>query len=428
MTISTGTSPSLALNGGQPAVRGPLPSMYPGGMRIGKEEEAAVVDVIRSRRLFRYYGPGEGESKVAALEAAVCAKLGAGYTLAVSSGTMALAAGLAALGVGPGDEVIVPAYTWIATPAAVLQVGAVPVIAEVDAALNLDAQDAERRITPRTRALLPVHMRGAPSNMDDLLGVASRRGVAVIEDVAQACGASYHRRRLGAIGDIGAFSLQFNKIVTSGEGGLVTTSDRGLYERALMFHDLAASRRASLNEDEAFLGTTCRLSELQGAVALAQFSKLDEILADMRQRHSTIRTRVATTATQHGVTWRHQWDPEGDAGLALVAYLPDAATAHYIVTALRAEGLPASVMFDPEKVDFHVAAHWGPLLAQRSWSVTTPWELGDGHPPIDPTTCPRTHDLLGRAVNIDVSPDLTETQTDQVTAAIDKVFSSLPLR
>ena len=145
------------------------------------------------------------------LEDAVSAKFGVRHTLAVSSGCAALACALAALGVGPGDEVIVPAYTWIASAAAVLMVGAVPVIAEVDDALTLDATDAEERITSRTVALVPVHMRGAPCNMDALLELAARRGLRVLEDSAQAVGASYRGRRLGTLGDLGAFSLQFNR-------------------------------------------------------------------------------------------------------------------------------------------------------------------------------------------------------------------------
>ena len=204
-----------------------------------------------------------------------------------------MACGLAALGIGPGDEVIVPAYTWIASAAAVLMVGAVPVIAEVDDALTLDPEDTESRITSRTAALLPVHMRGAPCNMDALVNLASQRGLHVLEDAAQACGASYHGKRLGTIGDVGAFSLQFNKILTSGEGGLVTTDDRDRYERALLFHDVAAIMRDDLDVGDNFVGITCRMSELQGAVALAQLGKLEQILSDMRANFAFIRDRVS---------------------------------------------------------------------------------------------------------------------------------------
>ena len=305
-------------------------------------------------------GRGQSDSKVNELEEGVSAKLGARHALAVSSGCMALASSLAALGIGPGDEVIVPAYTWIATAAAVLMVGAVPVIAEVDDALTLDAEDAESRVTPRTAALVPVHIRGAPCNMESLLSLGSRRGLRVLEDAAQAVGASYRGKRLGTIGDIGAFSLQFNKIITSGEGGLVTTNDRDLYERALLFHDVAAIMRDDLHIRETFVGTTCRMSELQGAVASAQLRKLDGILADMRTKFASIRGLVSDVASEKGVVWRRQWDSEGDACLALVAYLPDAPQARAVVEALKAEGLSAQVMFEPSRVDLHVRVSLGP--------------------------------------------------------------------
>lgn len=184
----------LAVNGGTPAVSQPIPPMFPGGMRIGEEEEQAVLDVIRSKRLFRYYGPNPGPSQVAMLEQEFSGFMHAQYGVAVTSGTAALMCGLVGLGIGPGDEVIVPAYTWIASASAVVAVGAVPVVAEVDELLTLDPLDVERKITPYTRAIIPVHMRGAPCRMDALLDVARKHGLKVLEDSAQANGASFKGR------------------------------------------------------------------------------------------------------------------------------------------------------------------------------------------------------------------------------------------
>ena len=169
--------------------------------------------------------------------------MGATYGLAVTSGTAALICGLVGLGIGPGDEVILPAFTWIASASAVVAVGAVPILAEVDDSLTLDPEDVEARITPYTKAILPVHMRGLPCKMDELMTVARKRNLKVLEDSAQADGASYKGRRVGSIGDAGAFSLQFNKILTSGEGGMVITSDQAVYERAVMFHDVVGGQR-----------------------------------------------------------------------------------------------------------------------------------------------------------------------------------------
>ena len=233
----------LAIEGGTPAVTSPLPRMYPGGMRIGREEEEAVLEVLRSKRLFRYYGPTPGPSKVTELEEAFAAVIGTKHCAAVSSGSAALMCALAGLGVGPGDEVIVPAYTWIASASAVVAMGAVPILAEVDESLTLDPMDVRRKISPYTKAIIPVHMRGAPSQMDELMAIAREHKLPVLEDVAQADGGSYHGQRLGSVGDVGAFSLQFNKILTCGEGGMVTTNDDDILRRVLMYNDVVGGQR-----------------------------------------------------------------------------------------------------------------------------------------------------------------------------------------
>src|SRR5689334_19400363 len=198
MTIRSKTvqTERLAIDGGSPARRRPDPPMYPGGNVIGAEEEQAVLEVLRSKRLFRYYGPQPGPSKVAELEEAFAAHMGARKALAVTSGTAALMCGLAGIGIGPGDEVIVPAYTWVASASAVVMMGGIPILTEVDDTLTLDPADVARKITQRTKAIMPVHMRGAPARMDELLTLAHAHGLRVIEDVAQADGGSYYGRRL----------------------------------------------------------------------------------------------------------------------------------------------------------------------------------------------------------------------------------------
>src|SRR5207249_259263 len=224
-----------------------------------------------SRNLFRYYGVGEGPQEVAAFEQEFAAHTGAEHALCVNAGSSALICGLIGAGVGPGDEVIIPAYTWNATANAVLAAGALPVLAEVDDSLTVDPEDVERRITPRTRALLPVHMRGNAANMRELVELAARHGLAVVEDVCQAAGASFEGRRLGTFGDAGAFSLQFNKIITTGEGGVMVTDRDDLYELAVDVHDCAGSVRAGIGLPR-FAGWNFRASELQGAIARVQLA------------------------------------------------------------------------------------------------------------------------------------------------------------
>jgi len=412
----------LAIDGGAPAVTQPLPPMYPGGMRIGPEEEQAVLDVLRSRRLFRYYGPSDGPSQVEMLEKAFAAHLGVRRCVAVSSGTAALMAGLAGLGVGAGDEVIVPAYTWIATASAVVALGAVPVLAEVDESLTLDPADVERKITPHTKAIAAVHMRGGPCRMDALLSLARRHHLRLIEDTAQANGGSYRGRRLGSLGDVGAFSLQFNKIITSGEGGLTTTDDETIWKRALMYHDVIGGARNGIPEEEILPGINLRMSELQGAVALAQLGKLERIIGDMRRNRAFLKASMEDLAQRRGLRFRDEPDPEGDAGICLVFFAPAAGQAQHIAAALKAEGLPASVIYSGRR-DYHVYCDWAPILRQRSWAGGAPWAW---HPPVEYSRdmCPRTLDLLQRAVHLDISPDLTDAHLEEMAEGIAKVLSA----
>jgi len=190
-------------------------------MEVGDEELAALRRVIESKNLFRYYGVGDGPGEVASFEREFADHMGAKHALCVNAGSAALICGLIGAGVGEGDEVIVPAYTWNATPNAVLAERALRVLADVDDSLTLDPEDVERRITLRTRAILPVHMRGAPAKMDALTAIAERHGLVVVEDVCQAAGATFRGRRLGTLGDAGAFSLQF-KIACAFQHGRVT--------------------------------------------------------------------------------------------------------------------------------------------------------------------------------------------------------------
>ncbi len=400
------------------------PLMLPGRNCIGREEEKAVLRVIRNQRLFRYYGTVEGPSEVEAFELAFAQTLSSRHAVAVASGTLALMTALAAAGIGPGNHVIVPAYTWVSTAAAVLAVGAVPVIAEVDETLSIDVEDAGRRISDRTKAIIAVHMRGAPADMEGVRGLADRHGLAVVEDAAQAIGDSFGGRRLGTLGDVGCFSLQYNKIITCGEGGVVVTDDPRLYDRALMYHDVAAAQRKTMGDTPVFFGTVCRMSELQGAVAAVQLRRMDSIIAglpnqplanhrsDHRDR-SPARIPTARLPRQGG---RH--------GYRLVLRCHDAIRAGLVAHALRSSGLPARVLFEPDRRDLHVAYHWTPILEKRGWWQATSLTDADADVSYGPDCWARTTDLLGRSVHIDVSPDLTGLQIDVISQSIIEALSS----
>jgi dTDP-4-amino-4,6-dideoxygalactose transaminase len=379
--------------------------MFPGGMEVGQEELQALRRVLESKNLFRYYGVGEGPDEVLSFEREFAEHLGSKHALCVNAGSSALICALIGAGVGEGDEVIVPAYTWNATPNAVLASRALPVLAEVDESLTLDPGDVERRITPRTRAILPVHMRGAPAAMDELVAIAKTHDLVLIEDVCQAAGATYRGRRLGTFGDAGAFSLQFNKIITTGEGGVLITDRDDLLDLALDVHDCANSVRRGVGLPK-FAGYNFRASELTGAMARVQLTRLDGLLERMRANHARLSTEINGLP---GLRLRRANDEDGDAGIALIAFADDAKRAAEAVDALNAEGVLAMRIYDPDTPDLHVYPFWAPVLAAL--------ELGGADQP----DCPRTLALLERTIHVDVSPLYEEQDLDEIAFAFEKV-------
>ncbi|MEX1343284.1 MAG: DegT/DnrJ/EryC1/StrS family aminotransferase, partial [Candidatus Limnocylindrales bacterium] len=242
---------------------------------------------------------------------------------------------------------------------------------------------------------------------------------------AQAIGGTFGGRALGTIGDIGCFSLQFNKIITCGEGGVVVTDDDRLHARALMYHDVAAAVREEAAGQPGIFGITCRLSELQGAVAGVQLGRLDEIIADCRSRRERIVDLVADAVASRGIRLRAQHDEAGDTGIALILLCPEADIADRLARALRGSGLDAEILFDPEVVDLHVAPHWHPILEGRGWSKQTPWtaQAGDYH--YGPERWSGTIDRLSRAVHLDISPDLTNEQVELTGEALREALAAL---
>lgn len=426
MGIPNYSAADLAINGAVPARSVPDETVYPGGCLIDETEERAVIEVIRSKRLFRYYGPNPGPSKTEQLEADFSAYTGAGYALAVSSCTAALVCALHGIGAGPGDEIIVPAYTWIATAAAVLAVGAVPVVAEVDDSLTLDPIDVEKRITPRTKAIIPVHMRGVPAQMDRILELARRHSLRVIEDVAQANGGSFQGKKLGTLGDAGCFSLQFNKIITSGEGGLLITDQTEVWKRAIMFHDPAAARRNQFNSAEALWGVNYRMPELLAAVALVQLHRLDALLGALRARKGMLSEGLAPIVRAKGLEFQRLPDPAGDNCIALILFAQDRPQSLRLVEALRAENIGASTLYHPDKVDFHIYCHWEPIRDHRAWSEKgSPWQQAEVIPQYTPEVCPRSLELLGRSLQININPLATNQDIEETIEGFTKVLSVL---
>src|SRR5581483_8827850 len=313
-----------------PRVDRDRPPMFPGGLALDVEEERAAVeavrDVLRSRRLSRYTvvsGNPLARGRVTQLERSFANHMGAAHALAVNSGTSALLCGMAALGIGPGDEVVVPAYTWFSTVTAVLTLGAVPIVAEVDESLTLDPHDVERRLSPHTRAIVAVHMRGAPADLAALQAIAGERRLFLVEDVAQAAGASFQGRRVGTLGDVGAFSFEMSKTLTAGEGGMVLSRTAAVHRLAAMFHDSAAGPHLGISDAEWLPGLNFRMSELHAAVLLVQLDRLEGMLAVMRERRTMLSRLVADRLEDRSIRPRALHDVQGDSGLAFVFFLED---------------------------------------------------------------------------------------------------------
>lgn len=425
---TTSATDTLALDGGTP-VRTAFPPMGKGVSLFGDEERDAVLAVLESRSLFRYYGPNLLR-KVEAFEDASKELLGASYAVATSSGTAALRAALAALGVGCGDEVVLPALTFIASVNAVVTMGAVPVFAEIDDTLGLDPADVEAKITGRTAAIMPVHLDNGACDMDPLMEIARRRGVAVIEDTAQSMGTTYKGRALGTIGDLGAFSLQLEKNVTSGEGGLVTSQDERLWLRAARYQDqggqFVTSTGSSRSEESAgdpiepFVGENLRMTEIAGAIAEAQVRRLPELLD--RQRANQRRV-LAAIAGVPGLTHRRLPDPDGDGGSSVNLFLPTASAARRFVKAMRAEKIPAGQLYNGQPV------YLTPSIVEKRTASNKggPWHCAE-HPTdvtYGPGLCPQSEDLASRAVIVPIGAAYSEADCDDVATGIAKVAAAL---
>lgn len=421
----------LAIYGGPRAKTTPNYPMYPGGLEIGEEEKKQVLEVLERKYLFRYYGPEDHPSKVRELEERFAKKVGAKYALATTSCTGALITALVACGIGPGDEVIVPGYTFFATCAAVVGAKAIPVMAEVDETLTIDPDDVEKKINSSTKAIIPVHMRGVPCDMDRVMAIARKYNLKVIEDVAQAAGGTYKGKYLGTFGDCGCYSFQYHKIITAGEGGMVVTNDKRIYDRSMGYHDTAACWRPDRfaeerYEGELFCGVNYRMSELTGAVMLAQFSKLDNLLSAMRGNLMRIAGQIKDIP---GIKVRPVNDPEGDVGICLIFYLDSSSKVQKFVEALKAEGVNAAGVYNSGIPDWHIYAHWKHVIEKKTptpegcpW--TCPYHKGK---PVEYSVNmnPRTLEYLSRVVHIDIPPQMTAEDCDMVAKAINKVASEL---
>jgi 8-amino-3,8-dideoxy-alpha-D-manno-octulosonate transaminase len=424
----------LAVDGGKPVRTKPLPLEFPGVHHMDAKEIQAAVRLLRARSPFRYYGI-KLQKEVEKLEAEFARFLGVKHALAVASGTGALHAALSALGVGPGQEVIVPAYMWVSVVAAVVNHGAIPVLADIDDTFCLDPAQVEQRLTPKTTGIILVHMSGAPGNVAAIQKIARARKLWLLEDCAQCNGGSVAGRKVGSFGDIGVFSFQMNKNMTAGEGGCVVTNDFRLYRRAFACHDLGYARDENgrlifTDPDLCLWGKGYRLDELRAAVLRVQLKKLPRIVGNMRRSKYRIRRALEKFPR---VQLRRILDPKGDTGCFLITTYPDADTAKRINTALRAEGIVTS----PQGISNVVMTEWGLHLYYNNISLVKqgsvdgrgfPWNLAENAglgSQYSKGTCPQADSLFARSILLPIPSCLTRRDEDDIIRAFEKVLRAL---
>ncbi len=377
----------------------------PGMELVGEEEIREVLEVLKSGYLFRYGTAANGETdprflgKVLEAEKWVADYCGVRYAVAVNSGTSALLTALAGLGIGPGDEVIIPGYTFVASMSSVIYARAIPVLAEVDRTFNLDPADIELKITPRTKAIMAVHMMGNPARIDEIKAIADKHGLFLIEDCAQAFGATYHGRPVGGFGKTGTFSFNVYKTITSGDGGMVVTDDEEIYKRCFAFHDQGHTpmRTGAEIGNRPLIGLDFRYTELQAAVLLAQLRKLPQILKHLRANKARYKEIVSELP---GIEFRELPDPDGDCATMLTVILPGEDVARAI-----AKDLGTKVAAE---AGWHVYSNMEHILEQRTvtpekcpWTCS-PYTDKGGSMRYFKGMLPRTDALLARSLNISI--------------------------
>ncbi|MDW7691381.1 DegT/DnrJ/EryC1/StrS family aminotransferase [Flammeovirgaceae bacterium SG7u.111] len=395
----------------------------PGTELFGAEEKKEVMDVLETGILFRYNHdePRQGIWKAKELEEEVKKFTGAKYAHAVTSGSTAVACVMAAAGLGFGDEVVVTPFTYIATVEAVMYAGALPIFAEVDENLCITAEGIEKAITPNTKAVMLVHMCGAAADMDAIQVVCDKHNLILVEDAGQALGAFYKGKSVGLFGVAGAFSFDFFKITTAGEGGVFITDSEEAYNIAQQFsdhgHDHIGDNRGM--EQHPIVGFNYRLSELHAAVGLAQMRKVEYIREQSRKNKAYIKEQLATV---DGVTFRPMPDAEGDSGTFLNFFLPDTETAQKVMAQFKEDGVGGCNYWYTNM--YHFINQWDHLR-----NLKTPYKLPIHHlgAPQDYNNLdlPKSQEVVGRLISLGIRCTWTEAEMEELAGKMVKSIKAV---
>jgi 8-amino-3,8-dideoxy-alpha-D-manno-octulosonate transaminase len=334
----------------------------PGFELWGDEERKEVNEVLETGILMRYGFDSlrKGIWKSKELEAAICKRFGARYAQLTSSGTSALTTAFAALGIGAGDEVIMPSFTFVASFESVLSVGATPVLVDVDETLTMNPESVKKAISSKTKAIVPVHMCGSMADLDALLTITKEHNLILLEDACQSIGASYKGRAVGTIGHAGTFSFDFVKIMTCGEGGVVLTNDESVYIKCDGYTDHGHDHKGGADrgaDQHPFIGYNYRISELHAAVGLAQVRKLDSFLDIQRRNHGYLKNILSNVPE---ITFRTIPDPDGDSCTFLSWFLPTEEITRNVVNELKGQGALAGNFYWYDN-NWHYIRKWDHL-------------------------------------------------------------------
>jgi len=415
----------LAIDGGTPVRKEPFPSNWLGVTMYDETELKEITDVILSKSPFRHYGLGD-PCKTAEFERKTKEYIGTKFALALSSGSGALNCAVVALGIGPGDEVIIPAFGWFSDYFAVTNAGALPVFADIDETLSLDSDDFRKKITKNTKAVIVIDFQGCPAKMDEIMAIANEHDIKVIEDIAQAFGGEYNGKKLGSFGHIAAASFQINKMLCCGEGGMLLTDNEEYFARAVRYHDLGFMRpifseqiqdKNLLSDELAFSSNQYRMNELSGAVMLAQIGKIDNILTVCRKYHAEIREKF-----KNNPHFTFRWI-EGDCGVSVFMLFHDAKKAKRFQDCLSAEGIPTgaksacrnimTAVSDNNKMTHEAMPPFGKGFDGESIDYS---QLGIGM---------KADEILSRFVAVSIGPQYSEQDISDIIEAIEKVDACL---
>ncbi len=411
----------LAIDGGTPIRKQQLHYRPYGPQFYDDVEKQELIDVLDSKYPFRWWGKN---SKVLQFEQAYASHIGVKHALAVTSGTTALYTAVAALGIGPGDEVILPAWTWYADYDAIVLSGALPVFVEIDESFDIDPTDIESKITPRTKAIMAIHLQGCPADLDPIMEIARKHKIRVLEDCAQCLGGRYKGKYVGTIGDIGINSFQLSKSITAGEGGAVITNDPELFERAIRFHDVGVIRSPYKEElggglMAAFASCNFRMNEFTGAVLKGQLQKLEIICGNLRKNARKVRAGIADLP---GLKLRKTGDQDGDLGVGVFLEFASRKQRDQFLRAMRAEGIAASgpggsaILPVAKRIENKVTVHpeWPSFQSPEGKAIRYGSDC-----------CPRTIDILGRAGGVIMDPNFTAADLQDIVHAIRKVYLAI---